>query len=176
MRLGTILIVAIGGYPKFIDRGFNENYLPVWLQQAGYDTYYTGKLMNGHSLENYDSPFPAGFNGSDFLLDPYTYDYMNATYQRNSEEPTSYLGRHTTEVLREKAMGFLEDALIGERPFFLALTPIAPHSNFNGTYGAGTGGLWMDEPIPEERHKHLFPDAKVPRTANFNPVNVSLFI
>lgn len=33
--------------------------------------------------------------------------------------------------------------------------------------------LWMDEPIPEERHKHLFPDAKVPRTANFNPKHVS---
>ncbi|KAF7171980.1 hypothetical protein CNMCM5623_004239 [Aspergillus felis] len=27
----------------------------------------------------------------------------------------------------------------------------------------------MDEPIPEERHKHLFADAKVPRTPNFNP-------
>lgn len=169
-----MLTAAIGGYPKFIDRGFNGNYLPVWLQQAGYDTYYTGKLMNGHSLENYDSPYPAGFNGSDFVLDPYTYDYMNATYQRNSEEPTSYLGRHTTEVLREKAMGFLNDALVGERPFFLAVTPIAPHSNFNGTFGAGSGDLWMDEPIPEERHKHLFPEAKVPRTANFNPINVRL--
>ncbi|OQE44203.1 hypothetical protein PENCOP_c002G03337 [Penicillium coprophilum] len=158
-----------GGYPKFIERGFNENYLPVWMQQAGYDTYYTGKLMNGHSLENYNSPYPAGFNGSDFVLDPYTYDYMNATYQRNHENPENYLGRHTTQVLREKAMGFLDDALAGERPFFMTVTPIAPHSNMNGTYGGGAGPMWMDEPIPEEHHKHLFPDAKVPRTANFNP-------
>ncbi|KAL2783614.1 alkaline-phosphatase-like protein [Aspergillus keveii] len=29
--------------------GHNENYLPVWLQQAGYDTYYTGKFLNAHS-------------------------------------------------------------------------------------------------------------------------------
>ncbi|KAH8426495.1 sulfatase family protein [Aspergillus melleus] len=158
-----------GGYPKFIDRGFNENYLPVWMQQAGYDTYYTGKLMNSHSVENYDSPHAAGFNGSDFVLDPYTYDYMNATYQRNHDKPNSFLGRHTTEVLREKAMGFLNDALNGERPFFMVVTPIAPHSNMNGTHGGGAGPLWMDEPIPEERHKHLFPDAKVPRTDNFNP-------
>ncbi|KXG52882.1 Alkaline phosphatase-like, alpha/beta/alpha [Penicillium griseofulvum] len=159
----------LGGYPKFITQGFNDNYLPVWLQQAGYDTYYTGKLMNGHSLEYYDCPHAAGFNGSDFVLDPYTYDYMNATYQRNHDEPVSYLGRHTTEVLREKSMGFLEDALAGERPFFLTVTPIAPHSNMNGTYGGGAGPMWMDEPIPEEHHKHLFPDAKVPRTTNFNP-------
>ncbi|KAJ5229055.1 hypothetical protein N7489_009763 [Penicillium chrysogenum] len=158
-----------GGYPKFVEREFNENYLPVWMQQAGYDTYYTGKLMNGHSIENYDSPHAAGFNGSDFVLDPYTYDYLNATYQRNHEKPVNYLGRHTTEVLREKAIGFLDDAIAGERPFFMTVTPIAPHSNMNGTYGGGAGPLWMDEPIPEEHHKHLFPDAKVPRTANFNP-------
>ncbi|KAE8371284.1 alkaline-phosphatase-like protein [Aspergillus bertholletiae] len=158
-----------GGYPKFVEGGFDKNFLPVWLQQAGYDTYYTGKLMNAHSIQSYVSPHVSGFNGSDFLLDPYTYDYMNATYQRNHKAPVSYLGRHTTEVLTEKAMGFLEDALTGERPFFLAVSPIAPHSNMNGTYGAGSGPLWMDEPIPEERHKHLFPEAKVPRTANFNP-------
>ncbi|KAL4794754.1 arylsulfatase [Aspergillus venezuelensis] len=158
-----------GGYPKFISQGFNSNYLPIWMQQAGYNTYYTGKLMNAQSLDNYNKPYAAGFNGSDFLLDPYTYDYMNATYIRNHNEPVSYLGRHTTEVLTEKAMGFLEDALAGERPFFLTVTPIAPHSNMNGTYGGGAGPLWMDEPIPEERHKHLFPNAKVPRTANFNP-------
>ncbi|KAJ1711082.1 gloeobacteria sulfatase [Aspergillus flavus] len=158
-----------GGYPKFVEGGFDKNFLPVWLQQAGYDTYYTGKLMNAHSIENYASPHVSGFNGSDFLLDPYTYDYMNATYQRNHDAPVSYLGRHTTEVLTEKAMGFLEDALSGERPFFMAVSPIAPHSNMNGTYGAGSGPLWMDEPIPEDRHKHLFPEAKVPRKANFNP-------
>ncbi|KAJ5933093.1 hypothetical protein N7516_007582 [Penicillium verrucosum] len=157
-----------GGYPKFVERGFNENYLPVWMQQAGYDTYYTGKLMNGQSLENYASPHAAGFNGSDFLLDPYTYDFLNTTYQRNHEKPTNYLGRHTTEVIREKAMGFLDDALVGERPFFMAVTPIAPHSNMNGTHGGG-----MDDPIPEEHHKHLFPDARVPRTANFNPKHPS---
>lgn len=143
------------------------------MQKAGYDTYYTGKLMNSHSVDYYDKPYAAGFNGSDFVLDPYTYDYMNATYQRNHDQPVSYLGRHTTEVLTEKAMGFLEDALTCERPFFLTVTPIAPHSNMNGTYGAGAGPLWMDEPIPEERHKYLFPEAKVPRTANFNPKEVS---
>ncbi|OJJ65491.1 hypothetical protein ASPBRDRAFT_139905, partial [Aspergillus brasiliensis CBS 101740] len=33
-----------GGYPKFISQGFNDNFLPVWMQNAVYDTYYTGKL------------------------------------------------------------------------------------------------------------------------------------
>lgn len=53
-----------GGYPKFVAGGFNENYLPVWLQKAGYNTYYTGKLFNVHTTENYNSPFAAGFTGN----------------------------------------------------------------------------------------------------------------
>jgi arylsulfatase A-like enzyme len=54
-----------GGYPKFVQEGHNENYLPVWLQQAGYNTYYTGKFLNAHSPTNYNKPFPEGWNGTD---------------------------------------------------------------------------------------------------------------
>jgi len=53
-----------GGYPKFISQGYNSNYLPLWLQSAGYNTYYTGKLFNAHHVENYHSPYVAGWNGS----------------------------------------------------------------------------------------------------------------
>jgi arylsulfatase A-like enzyme len=53
-----------GGYPKFLSQGFNENYLPVWLQSAGYSTYYTGKLFNAHTVDNYNAPHAAGWNGS----------------------------------------------------------------------------------------------------------------
>jgi Sulfatase. len=88
-----------------VDRGFNDNFLPVWLQEAGYDTYYTGKLFNAHTINNYDSPHVNGFNGSDFLLDPYTYSYLNATYQRNHDSPVSYESQHTTDVITKKALG-----------------------------------------------------------------------
>ncbi|KAL2840517.1 alkaline-phosphatase-like protein [Aspergillus pseudoustus] len=158
-----------GGYPKFVDRGFNENFLPVWLQNAGYDTYYTGKLFNAHTVDNYHSPYVNGFNGSDFLLDPYTYSYLNSTYQRNQDAPVSYEGRHTVEVITEKALGFLDDALAGDRPFFITVAPVAPHSNVNpGAIDAEVPTV-MTEPIPLDRHKDLFPDVKVPRTEHFNP-------
>lgn len=158
-----------GGYPKFVDRGFNDNFLPVWLQQAGYDTYYTGKLFNAHTVDNYHSPHVNGFNGSDFLLDPYTYSYLNSTYQRNQDAPVSYEGYHTTDVITKKALGFLDDALEGERPFFLTVAPVAPHSDVNpGRALAGEIPI-MTAPIPLERHEHLFKDVKVPRNENFNP-------
>lgn len=57
-----------GGYPKFVSEGWNDNYLPLWLQAAGYNTYYTGKLFNGHTASNYNDPPVNGWNGSDFLL------------------------------------------------------------------------------------------------------------
>ena len=33
-----------GGYPRFVEEGFNDDYFPLWLQEAGYNTYYTGKV------------------------------------------------------------------------------------------------------------------------------------
>ncbi|OAP55881.1 hypothetical protein AYL99_10033 [Fonsecaea erecta] len=163
-----------GGYPKFVSQGFNEAWLPVWLQDAGYNTYYTGKLFNAHSLRNYDAPFVKGFTGSDFLLDPHTYEYLNASFQRNREPPVSYEGEYSTDVLAGKAYGFLEDAIGEKKPFFLTIAPSAPHSNvnfeenwFNGSASAHT--IVTSPPIPAERHRHLFPDAVIPRTPSFNP-------
>jgi N-acetylglucosamine-6-sulfatase len=64
MKLVSTPLTVTGGYPKFIQQGFNNNYLPVWLQQAGYNTYYTGKLMNAHSTQNWNNPLPGGWNGT----------------------------------------------------------------------------------------------------------------
>ncbi|KAF3762219.1 Arylsulphatase [Cryphonectria parasitica EP155] len=165
-----------GGYPKFLSQGLNENYLPLWLQEAGYNTYYTGKLFNAHNVENYNSPYAAGWNQSDFLLDPHTYDYLNATYQRNRDAPVSHEGQHTIDVLTAKSYGLLDDAVKQDKPFFLGIAPVAPHSNLHLKDGKGdlnnntdVGLLEITPPIPAERHRHLFKDAQVPRTPNFNP-------
>ncbi|KAH9904946.1 alkaline-phosphatase-like protein [Xylariomycetidae sp. FL2044] len=163
-----------GGYPKFVSQGLNDNYLPIWLQDAGYNTYYTGKLFNAHAVGNYDSPFAAGWTSSDFLLDPFTYWYMNSTYQRNQDEPVSYEGQHSVDVLAAKALGLLNEAAEGGKPFFLGVAPVSPHANlWAPSYKDGTGSDFNDiefsAPIPAERHANLFEGAKVPRTENFNP-------
>ncbi|OIW33162.1 arylsulfatase-like protein [Coniochaeta ligniaria NRRL 30616] len=162
-----------GGYPKFVSQGFNENYLPVWLQQAGYNTYYTGKLFNAHTTKNYNSPYPAGFTGTDFLVDPFTYNYMNSSFQHNQDPPRSYEGRYSTDVLAEKAFRLLDEAVddLDNKPFFLTIAPIAPHGNIymNGSVLDENYTFEHGPPVAAERHRHLFQDVKVPRTANFNP-------
>ncbi len=147
----------------------------MWLQDAGYNTYYTGKLFNAHTVDNYNSPHVAGWTESDFLLDPFTYQYLNSAYQRNQDPPVSYKGQHTVDVLAEKTYGFLDSAVKQDKPFFLGVAPVAPHSNVaipdlgNSPQDGFPPDVHFTTPIPAKRHEHLFPDAKVPRTPNFNP-------
>ncbi|TID07624.1 Arylsulfatase [Colletotrichum higginsianum] len=161
-----------GGYPKFVSQGYNDKYLPVWLQDAGYNTYYTGKLFNSHDVDNWNNPFPKGWTGSDFLLDPNTYLYLNATFQRNQSPPQSFPGEYSNDLVSDRALGFLDDALKynGSKPFFLGVAPIGPHNN--GLGGETSPGA--TPPIPAKRHENLFSNVTVPRTYNFNPDKPSM--
>ncbi|KAH9204505.1 alkaline-phosphatase-like protein [Leptodontidium sp. 2 PMI_412] len=77
----------------------------IWTGRASHNTNVTnvippyefriqhillGKLWNAMSTANYNAPLANGFNGSDFLLDPYTYIYFNASMTRNGEAPVNY--------------------------------------------------------------------------------------
>jgi N-acetylglucosamine-6-sulfatase len=162
----TDVSLPYGGYPKFITEGLNSKYLPVWLQDAGYSTYYTGKLMNGHSKQTYNKPFPNGWNGTNFLIDPGTYIYYNSTTQRNKEPPQQNPNIYSTDIIAGSAVEFLEDASAAGKPFFIGVAPIAPHAE---TLHSEDGGVEFWDPVPAERHRNLFPGLKVPRTPNFNP-------
>ena len=158
-----------------MSQGLNSKYLPIWLQEAGYRTYYTGKLFNAHTIENYNDPFPAGWTGSEFLLDPYTYCYLNSSWQRNADPPISHEGEYTTDVLFQKAKGFLEDAVKTKDPFFLAIAPIAPHANVKVPRLDPNTPPIMTLPIAAERHQDLFKNVQIPRTEHFNPEMVITF-
>ncbi|KAG2412904.1 hypothetical protein HFD88_010462 [Aspergillus terreus] len=155
-----------GGYPQVVKLGWNDNYLPLWMQDAGYNTYYVGKLWNYQNIDNYNDPPPRGFNGSEISLDPYTYQYYNSMMTRNGGEPVSYAGQYITDVMTEKAHGFLDEALADERPWMMTVAPVAPHSN--GTLEIHSGVFWQSQPEYAPRHAHMFKDYKIPRDASFN--------
>lgn len=152
-----------------VREGINENYLPVWMQQAGYNTYYSGKLWNAHNVDNYDKPYVRGFTGSDFLVDPYTYEYYNSSMVRNGAAPASYEGQYSPDIVAQKAYDFLDEAAMHKEPWFLTVAPVAPHSN---CHYKCSGELQVDPPKYAERHAHLFNDYIIPRTDNFNPEKV----
>lgn len=136
------------------------------MQEAGFNTYYVGKLWNFHAVDNFDRPYARGFNGSDFLLDPYTYQYWNAKMTHNGEEPVSYAGQYSTDVVAHKAMSWLEEALEQESSFFLTVSPIAPHSNW--VIEPEKDLSYLEEPKAAPRHQDLFRDYVIPRDESFN--------
>ena len=156
-----------GGYPKVVQQGINDDNLFLWMQAAGYNTYYTGKLWNFHSVDNFQAPYARGFNGSDFLLDPYTYQYWNAKMSHNGGDPVSYAGRYSTDVVAEKATYWLNEALQHpDVPFFLTVAPIAPHSNW--VLEPEKNLSYLIEPFSAPRHQNLFNDYKIPRNMAYN--------
>ncbi|KAF5597979.1 arylsulfatase [Fusarium pseudoanthophilum] len=174
----TDVVAPYGGYPKFISEGLNSNYLPVRLQEAGYNTYYSGKLFNAHTVENYDKPHAAGWTSSDFLLDPFTYSYYNATWQKDQDAPVSREGTYNTDDLSDKTINYIREAHAAGKPFFIGSAPIAPHSEavphpdtYNGSISPTDPSIQplILPPKPAKRHANMFRDLKVPRTPNFNP-------
>lgn len=160
----TDVKMPYGGYTKFVNEGLNDNYLPIWLQDAGYNTFYTGKLMNGHSVETYDSPHAKGWNSTNFFLDPNTYVYYNVTTQQGQDPPISHPGQYSTDIAARTTLQWLDEAAWQSSPFFMGVAPVGPHAEV-----ARDPELAFFPPVPATRHKHMFPGLKVPRTPNFNP-------
>lgn len=99
------------------------------------------------------------------------YQYLNSTWQRNHDLPRPYPGIHTTDLTANFSYSMLDEAVTANRPFFLMVTPIAPHSETTVSVDILTGKVsqTFSTPVPQEKYKDYFPNATVPRTENFNP-------
>ncbi|MBI4007123.1 MAG: sulfatase [Planctomycetes bacterium] len=131
-----------GGAPSFKDSGKDKLTLAVWLQNKGYKTALIGKYMNEYYRI---SPYiPPGWNKWIAFTKPtvnppsgkgYT-DFSVNIDGKEIENPSDY----STDFLFEESLKFINDD--NNRPFFLYLTPFAPH----------------DPATPAEQDKHMFRD------------------
>jgi N-acetylglucosamine-6-sulfatase len=88
---------------------------------------------------------------------------------RNHEPAKNYPGEYSTDLISAAAVGFLDDAIkASDRPFFLGVAPIAPHSETI----TNPRPAKFNPPVPAKRHEHLFQNVTIPRTPNFNPNTV----
>ncbi|KAL8283402.1 hypothetical protein RQP46_005812 [Phenoliferia psychrophenolica] len=154
----TSVVAPWGGWEVFNEKGYNGHYLPSFLQEAGYDTYYTGKLMNDHKVSNIGSMPALGWTDSDFLVDPQTYNYWNASFVNNAGPVVYHEGEYSTDLVAAKGLAALDLAAKNpDRPFFVGIAPIAPHSHISGVPNS-LGGILFDVPQSAPRHAHLFKD------------------
>ncbi|WVQ83413.1 hypothetical protein IAT38_005554 [Cryptococcus sp. DSM 104549] len=160
-----------GGWDVFNNLGYVGHTLPDFVQAAGYNTYYTGKYMNDHTEENCESLPVSGYNSSDILVDPYTYDYWHPGFSRDNGPVKVHHDQYSTDLVREKAVNYLEDGLKEDRPFFLSIAPVACHSwlPYDNKIDLGRNKLLSDIPGFHPRHARLFPTEELPRTEGFNP-------
>lgn len=101
------------------------------------------------------------------------YIYYNSSFQRNQEPPRNFPGEYSTDLVSDRSVSFLQHAADAKKPFFLTVAPIGPHTENIFPSQPGTAPLF-NPPVPADRHKGLYKDARVPRTANFNPSQVSM--
>lgn len=166
-----------GGYDK-LD---NHDTLAVWLRRAGYYTSLIGKYLNGYERHR-DDPggplIPPGWSewrGSTRTYDYYGYELneggLLTTYGSLSDDPDNPPdpALYQTDVYTAKAVEFVNRRAQFDRPFFLWLSWMAPHSggpNPGGNHCAGTA-----KPAP--RDLNAFDSEPLPRSPSFNEADVS---
>ncbi|OWY63062.1 hypothetical protein B7486_55100, partial [cyanobacterium TDX16] len=103
-----------------------EQSLAVWLQDAGYTTSFLGKYLNGYG-ELTPATVPPGWDRWFGLVDPTTYSYEGFTAFDGDQAQSFGPGEHQTQVLADHAVAEIDALAPEDAPFFLHVTPLAPH-------------------------------------------------
>ncbi|KXZ50457.1 hypothetical protein GPECTOR_16g631 [Gonium pectorale] len=163
-----------GAFRKFYERKVDDSWLPGWLQSAGYNTYLVGKFLNAYLQDanfmrqaDRGAYYPKGWTLFDALTQG-TYSLMNSCFATNGAPNKCFPGQYQTDIIRDKALGYLNEAVAAKKPFFMYVAPTAPHVE---TAAAG----WKP-PTPAARHANLYANDKVsiPRGDNWGVVNPSI--
>jgi N-acetylglucosamine-6-sulfatase len=154
-----------GGYPALDVRAT----LPVWLSRAGYRTGFVGKFLNGYGKRGEAREVPPGW--SDWYALPTRAKQHPFNYQLNENgELVGYGDRnrdYKTQVLADKASGFVRDHAGEERPFFLWVATNAPHLDGSLPKQADR------DPEPDPRDRGRYDGEKPPRKGSVDEEDVS---
>ncbi len=146
--------------------------LPNWLQDAGYTTCHIGKYLNGYGYQVPGTWVPPGWSNWQALIDPTTYRVYN--YWINDNGTPVHYGTaeadYQTDVLAQRASTFIADA---DGPFFLNVTPLAPHVEIDNESTVSWEGAfsWTIRPAP--RHAGSTDGFPLPMGPSYNEVDVS---
>jgi N-acetylglucosamine-6-sulfatase len=160
----------VGGYTR-LDK---SNWLPLWLQAAGYRTMHVGKFLNGYGRLSAPTEVPPGFNDWYGTVDPTTYSFWNYTVNENgvlhtygaANEPEFY----STDFFARRANELIAAAAPSDQPFFISVAFLAPHAGQPVEPGDPPG---QPTPAPAPRHVNAFSTVGLPQPASFNEADVT---
>jgi arylsulfatase A-like enzyme len=145
-----------GGFEKFRMLGYEESTMATWLQDEGYRTVFLGKYMNGYD----GTHVPPGWDEWYGIAGNYLSDNINENGRVRYYNPERY---YVTDVLSEKATGYVRRTagsdppfFASDRPFFMWLGTKAPHQ----------------PATPAPRHEGAFSEEPLPKPPSFNEKDV----
>ena len=159
-----------GGYTR-LDK---SNWLPLWLQAAGYRTMHVGKFLNGYGRLSAPTEVPLGFNDWHGTVDPSTYSFWNYTVNENgtlrtygaANEPEFY----STDFFSRRANELISAAAPSDQPFFMSVAFVGPHS---GLPAEPDDPPRQPTPAVAPRHVNAFSTVALPRPASFNEADMT---
>jgi arylsulfatase A-like enzyme len=160
----------LGGYTR-LDK---SNWLPLWLQAAGYRTMHVGKFLNGYGRLSPPTEVPPGFTDWHGTVDPSTYRFYNYTVNENgtlrtygaANEPEFY----STDFFARRANELIAAAAPSDQPFFMSVAFLAPHA---GQPADADDPAGQNTPSPAPRHVNAFSTVSLPQPASFNEADVT---
>lgn len=159
------LAPPLGGYVK-LD---TSEWLPLWLQDAGYRTIHLGKFLNGYGVQNVNlTEVPPGFDVWQASLDPSTYDFTRFTLNENGQLQ-SHSG-YQTDFYADRASELIEAESRHDGPFFMQVAFVAPH---HGRNVEADDPANLATPAVAPRHRDAFAGTPLPIPPSFNEVDIA---
>src|SRR5690242_14863450 len=118
--------VTTNSHAQFVAAGDDRRTIATQLKAAGYRTGLVGKYINGYPSPAGAAYVPPGWDywfaktGSDSL-------YWGVTVDDNGRKAATPKTTYSTDLYADEAVAFLADAAARGAPFFLEVTPDAPH-------------------------------------------------
>ena len=146
-----------GGFEKFHATGRERSTVATWLNEAGYETAYVGRYLNGYGQESKTRYVPPGWDEWWVRLG----GHIRRTYAVNENGEIKTYDRKDfsvdTDYFSYKAEGFVRGREDDDRPWFLVVGTSAPHK----------------PSFAAKRHKDMFEKAQMPKPPSFNEEDVS---
>ena len=138
-----------GGFEKWMNLSLETSTIATLFKAGGYETKLCGKYLNGYG-DHYASHIPKGW---DYWHGMTGMAYFGPHFSDNGKLVKTPKTTYQTDYIRDQALEFINNQWDKSKPFFLYLSPFAPHT--------------PSQPAP--RHAHLFNDTKAPRYPSYNP-------
>lgn len=127
---------------------------PLYLSKQKYQTFFAGKYLNqyGHKDVGGIKHIPPGWDQWHALVgNSRYYNYTLSVNGREEKHADNYEKDYLTDLITNRSLNFLDNRS-PQHPFFMMLSPPAPHSP------------WTAAP----HYQKSFPDIKAPRDGSFD--------